>query len=218
MTDSGQGSMIPFFIPPRKIPEDEVPSGLVQCDDDDAISCARFALAHLAESDAGFPEQFFPKASLFRCALLGSYATHEENFLYDENVSLRKIIEEKINCTHSKKYIIPVLTNDIYYCFELDIFNYAVLDELKEKTFSVDIVLILPKSGGGYIFFADSPACYVFFESLREFEQGFVRLSDAKTIFANHMIDWKDYESDAADTWLKQVCSALHSDDCASDE
>ena len=218
MTDSEVETAVPFFIPPQRLPEDEIPVGATQCDIDDAISCARFALAHLQHSRRGFPKQFFPNPELYRCALLGSYGVHDQNFLYYNDISLKDLIERKINSAQSNKYVIPVLASENYYCFQLEEFHYPILDELKDKTFSIDFIVILPGIRAGYVFFEDAPVCYMFFETLEEFERGFFPLDEARTLFAEHMTEWKNYQSEPTDAWLRRVRDALHSDEVASDE
>lgn len=218
MTVSAADAEVPFFIPPKRLPEDEIPVGAIQIDVDDAISCARFALAHLQHSQKGFPKQFFPKPELYRCAVLGAYDVHDKNFLYYNDTSLKDLIERKINTAHSQKYIIPVLTSDDYYCFELAEFHYPILDELKDKTFAIDFILVLPGIRAGYVFFEDDPVCYMFFESQEEFGKGFLSPEEARAIFADHMTEWKSYESEATDAWLRRVRDALQSNEIASDE
>jgi hypothetical protein len=212
---SGDG----FSTPPLRLEASEIPVGTTQCDDAEAIGCARTALSYLQHSDSGFPEDYsFPKPSLYRCALLGTHTVHFRNFEYDAETSLRQLVEEKINSSNSHIFLMPVLASQSYYCFKLSRFTYDVLDELKDKTFAIDFMLLLPERSGGFVFFEDSPACYMFFEKRTDFEAGFMSPERAMDIYEEHMAQWQHYKSDTVTLWMRKVNQALRSNDTTPED
>jgi hypothetical protein len=210
---SGDG----FSAPPLRLDEQEIPAGATQCGDAEAIGCARTALSYLQHAETGFPKyNLFPKPSLYRCALLGTHTVHFRNFEYDTETSLRQLVEEKINSSGSRIYLIAILAS--YYCFRLSHFTYDVLDELKDKTFAIDFVLLLPEKLGGFVFFEDNPACYVFFERRADFEEGFMSPERAMDIYEEHMAQWQHYKSDGVTLWMRKVNHALRSSETTPED
>jgi len=200
-----------FLAPPLRLDESEVPVGATQCDDFKAIECARIALSYLQHADSGFPGQFFPKPQLHRGALLGTHTVHYRNFEYHSDSSLQLLMENKINSATSRKLLIAVLAHDKYYCFKVEKFTYSLLDELKEKTFAIDFLLMLPDVYGGFVFFEDGPACFMFFQERAEFEKGFMSPEIVMKIYTDHMMEWRHYRSDHVTAWMQLVKSAMES-------
>ncbi len=112
----------------------------------------------------------------------------------------------------------PVLTSEQYYCFSLPRFTYDVLDELKDKTLAIDFVLLLPERSGGFVFFEDSSACYIFFEKRADFEEGFMSPEKAMDIYTEHMTEWREYDSDGVNSWLRKVNHALRSSETTPED
>jgi hypothetical protein len=212
---SGDG----FSTPPLHLDDQEIPAGATQCDNAKAIGYARTALSYLQHSDSGFPEDYsFPKPSLYRCALLGTHTVHFRNFEYDTETSLRQLVEKKINSSNSHIFLMPVLASQSYYCFKLSRFTYDVLDELKDKTFAIDFVLLLPEKLGGFVFFEDNPACYMFFERRADFEEGFMSPEKAMDIYEEQMAQWQHYRSDTVTLWMRKVNHALRSSETTPED
>lgn len=194
-----------FSSPPMHLDPSDIPDGLMDCNDHTGKQCARFALAQLDNAETGFPTDFFPKKTLVRCALLGSYGVHQRNYLYDSSISLRMIIEAKINKIRGELYIIAVLDSNNYYCLNTNNFTYSFLDELKQKTNSIDFVLIAPAVFGCFVFFEDSPACFMSFRDEIEFEKDFMPAEEAKSIFSKHMDEWRITAYAKERVWLERV-------------
>ncbi|WP_421694507.1 hypothetical protein [Aestuariivirga sp.] len=105
----------------------------------------------------------------------------------------------------------PIVGSKSYYCFGLSRFSYDVLDELNEKTFSTEFVLLLPERSGGFVFFEDDPACYMFFKDRLDFDECFMSPEEAMATFAEHMADWRHYQSEGVTHWMEKVNRALRS-------
>jgi hypothetical protein len=197
-----------FTSHPMKISAIDVPDGLSQCDENLGLICANFALDHLDNAQTGFPVDFFPNHALVRCALLGSYGVHNRNFEYNNSISLEKIIENKINRNLSEKYIIAVNSIDKYYCFKTENFRYKLLDDIKNITNSIDFILIIPDSIGIFVFFEDSPACFMSFSKETEFQENFISPKEASYIFSQNMFDWQITSYDKERLWPKGSISS----------
>lgn len=198
-----------FSSKPQPLPAQDIPPGVAQCDDKTGLGCARFALAQLKDFDAGFPIDFLPKPSLIRCALLGCHGVHERNFLYDRSRSLKEIIERKINEVTAEKYLLAINKKDHYYCFKIHKFEYSLLDSLKDKTHAIDYILVIPDLFASFVFFEDSPACFMFFRDRNDFERNFMPPEKAMSIFIEHMDKWRITTYEKERDWLEKVRRAM---------
>ena len=195
--------------PPMRLDPDQVPPGVLQCDAETGSQWARFALAQLKNSESGFPRDFIPNPTLVRCALLGSHTVHVRNFSYDEHRSLKEIIENKISRAASEIYILAINDANSYYCFSIAKFSYPILDALKDRTGAVDFILLIPSRSGGFVFFEDSPACFMFFADEHEFERDFMSPNRAMSIFSDHMDEWRITQYDKERRWLENIKKEL---------
>lgn len=198
-----------FSFSPKKLNLNELPYGLVECDNNSAIECARLALSQIEGSDDGFPINLFPKYSLFRCAILGSYPVHYRNNLYDKYRSLQNIVENKINNIFGEKYIIANNSKSVYYSFKCKEFKYDQLYFLKDSTYAIDFILLLPEGSGIFIFCEDAPACFMGFQDKEQFERNFISPEQAMSIFVEYMDEWQITGSKGERLWLEKAKGAM---------
>lgn len=195
---------------PQRLDAAAVPAELAQCDDTTAVECARFAIGQIENPDDGFSTDLLPRSTLVRCALLGSSNTHYRNYLYNDIISLRELVERKINKYNSEKYIIAVNAKSIYYCFSARKFSYDQLDNINEITHSIQFMLLIPKFGGTFTFFEDAPACFMSFQSIEQFEQDFMSPDKAMSIFLENASEWQITDDHGERQWLKEVELAMN--------
>lgn len=187
--------------------------GLSECGEVAGLNIARYTLSKLENSSDGFPEEILPSPDLSGCAVLGSYSVHYRNYLYDKDVSLKQIIERKINLIIFDKYLIAINSASSYYCFKLKNFDYKYMDILKQETCALEYILVIPDIGAIFIFFEDAPACFIAFRSLSELEENFIARKDAIGIFLQNMDNWRITNHEKEGRWLESVASYFRSCD-----
>ena len=137
--------------------------------------------------------------------MLGAHTVHYRNYEYHPEISLKEIIEKKINNDCDEKYIIAVNSYRSYYVFKCKEFSYKILDFLKDTTYANEFIVSCVESDAISIFFEDDTVFIMSYINQKSIEKGFMPLEKSYDIFNKHKHEWKITNYDSENELLDMV-------------
>lgn len=193
------------FPPPMRYNLTDMPDGMTACSNSVGLKCAKVAISLLQYNDNGFPINLIPNLSLVSSPLLGPYTNHYRNYLYNPNICLQNLIEEKINKSTAYGYLISINSSVNYMVFKINHFAYKLLEYLKNETYAIDFIYVSMDFSYLYIFHEDEPACFICYPNKLAFELDFISPFAALHIFFSNIEEWKITKLRKEEKWIEYL-------------